>query len=259
MSFTGSADKYSPEQAERNSLPSLSLVAEEHCRAMHLYHSLVPKKLIHNCSLLPICFKLEIYWAHRSLTLTCLLQAKQNLAAWAQWQVQAREIRKSLGVPVTLCPWTGHPMCFQLQGLQATPRILEILDLAVLQKAVSTHQGCAEAAVQDLKKLGTAKSLKTFMSDVYADVSQNPCRQPWTNRFGVSKCLTTSTHMYAFARDRIVLPLELLFLQGHTREVRIPSGMSQNSIRNLAGEGMNLACLGSLLYCLRLTDMLGPR
>ena len=145
-----------------------------------------------------------------------------------------------------------------MQGLSITPRVLEILDLAVLDTVVAKKQGDSTDAVRELNQVTTPEELKALVTDVYVDVSQNPSRKSWTNRSKVSKCLTTSTLLFSLAHDRMILPVELLFLQGHTREVQIPPSMSQNAIRDLAGEGMNLACLGSLLYCLRITNLLKP-
>ena len=175
---------------------------------------------------------------------------------WSQWQLQAKDIRKTLRVPVSVKPWSSRRQEFDMTGLSQTNRTLEILDLAVIDTLVAKHQGSAADAIFDLNRATSTGGLKALMSDIYVDVSQNPARKPWTNRAGVSKCLTTSTQMFSLARDRMVLPLELLYLQGHTREVRVPPSMSQSSIRNLAGEGMHLACLGTLLYCLRITHML---
>lgn len=185
-------------------------------------------------------------------------QVRANNAMWSQWQLQAMDLRKSFGVPASLHPWTQPRGKFELKGISQTPRILELMDLAVLQKAMFKHCGDVDEAIRELNQLDTSKKLKDFMAGFFIDVSQNPIRRPWTNRYGVTKCLTTSTCLCSFTGDRTVLPVELLHMQGHTREVMVPNSMAQNSIRDLAGEGMHLACLGSLLYCLRITEMLKP-
>ena len=183
---------------------------------------------------------------------------KPSQTVWSQWQLQAKDIRKNLGVPMSLKPWSAREDEFLMTGLSKTNRILEILDLAVIDTLVAKHQGSSTDAIIELNRATSPRELKALMSDIYVDVSQNPVRKAWTNRNRVSKCLTTSTQLFSLARDRMILPIELLYLQGHTREVRIPSSMSQTSIRDLAGEGMHLACLGTLLYCLRITNMLEP-
>ena len=163
--------------------------------------------------------------------------------------------------------WTSSgrlPGSFELKGLSPAPRIVEVLNLAVYDRLLRQKPEKTEGPklLKSLQKLDVSKRalrLKALMQDMYVDVSQNPARRAWTNHAGVSKCLTTTTCMYSFGRDRVCLPVELLFLQGHTREVILPGKMSQNAIKNLAGEGMCLPCLGSLLYCLRLTKLLPVR
>lgn len=136
---------------------------------------------------------------------------------------------------------------------------MEILDLATLDH-VKRHHDTGEGKLNlNLLKRGhekERKQLPTIMQNVYADVSQNPVRSPWTGSQGITHCLTTSSLLYTFARQRVVLPIELMYFQGHSREIRIPPGMLQASLRDLAGEGMCLPCLGTLIYSLFVTQLL---
>ena len=94
---------------------------------------------------------------------------------------------------------------------------------------------------------------KDLLKNVFCDVSQNPKRSSFTNSRGVTGCLATSTALYSFGHDRIVLPVELAMFQGHRRGFQYPSSISSNQIRDLAGEGMCLPCLGTIIWCMYLT------
>ncbi len=103
-------------------------------------------------------------------------------------------------------------------------------------------------------KLGVRAASMTFaqkqdaLRHVYVDVSQNHARRPFTNDAGVTGTLTTSTLLYSFDRDNFVLPREMLYLHGHSRSICIPEEVKPNSIKSLAGEGVSLPCLGTVLY-----------
>ncbi len=130
------------------------------------------------------------------------------------------------------------------------PRETSLMDLAALSKL----GGDAVALVASAKRTGDWSAIISSMDGVFVDLSQNPCRQPWTNfSTNVSKCLTTGSSLYSFAKQRLVLPVELLYFQGHPRTITLPDGMSNRSATALAGEGIALPCLGSLVYGLLCT------
>jgi hypothetical protein len=95
--------------------------------------------------------------------------------------------------------------------------------------------------------------LEMAMAGVILDISQSHERKTMTNQAGQAPCLTTSSTLYHFGRPGMVLPFEHLLFQGHRRTVVIPSCMSQGDIRDLAGEGIALPCLGLILWSLYLT------
>lgn len=140
-------------------------------------------------------------------------------------------------------PWTDMPG-MRHRGLPVlTPRVQSLLDLAVLAK-LGTE-------AKTLVSRREWKEIQARMQHTFVDISQNPCRQPWTNPTaanGVSKCLTTGSEIYSMGLQRMVLPNELLFFQGHSRAVCIPENMTRRSLTALAGEGICLPCLGSLIY-----------
>ena len=129
------------------------------------------------------------------------------------------------------------------RNLPPSRRIGEILDLATV-----SFLGARQ--VQDFEQEGSAR-VQEACRELFTDVSQNPARKAWTGRRGVSRCLTTSSLIYAHGADRILLPVEHMFFQGHHVDLKMSASMRQNSLRDLAGEGMNLACLASLISALR--------
>ena len=156
-----------------------------------------------------------------------------------RWRSEAKKIREGIGAPPHARPWT-EGKGFQLRGVADQARALEIIDLATLQYA-----GYPESMSMD------AATLQQKCSSLYTDLSQNPARKSFTGKHGHSKCLTSSSIVYSHGRDRVVLPIELMRFQGHDLEILIPHDMSQRSLRELAGQGIFVPSLGTLLCCLR--------
>ncbi|CAE7266385.1 unnamed protein product [Symbiodinium sp. CCMP2592] len=148
------------------------------------------------------------------------------------WKSQAVDLRNRMGCAMDYKPWTRKQRHFQ--GLHMLPRPLEVVELAAI----------AHVGPPPQKQHGRMRQL---LRDVFVDVSQNPVRQPWTNKSMISPCLTTSTVLYCFERDRVVLPLELMCWQGHKADIIVPATMSQSSLRDLAGQGICLPCLAMLI------------
>ena len=164
------------------------------------------------------------------------MQAEEETGSWGS---QIAEWRQKLGLPERLsAPWTP-----EMQGnlCPTTKRVRAILDTVAAQ-----HLGLQNL---DLKFGGK----KRLLQEVYCDISQNPKFKAFSNQSGVAPCLATSTQMYSFGQDRMVLPIELLYWQGHSRGIKIPNRMRSSEIRNLAGEGMMVPCLGTLIWALYLT------
>ena len=166
-----------------------------------------------------------------------------------QWQVQAHAARSQLKVGKDFKPWTSMDSLV-FKNVPPTDRVGEILDLAVMQYVGDVR------STQTLLQSGPEK-LRAHCSELFTDVSQNPQRNPHTSRKdNVSRCLTTSSCVYSHGLDRLVLPVELLYWQGHQVDVKIPPTLRQRALRDLAGEGMTLPVLASLLYALLLSKSL---
>lgn len=149
---------------------------------------------------------------------------------------------------MALCPWTEMPGVEYTGLTNLTPRIASLLDLGAIATLGSGKS--AANAVAEARKTNDWGKIQHSMKDIYIDVSQNPVRQPWTNKDGVTKCLTTSSMLYSYGLQRMLLPVELLFLQGHRRNVTIPTRMAPRSVSLLAGEGIFLPSLGLLVQAL---------
>ena len=159
----------------------------------------------------------------------------------AKWRKQIEEWKARLGAGGELehlRPWTRFN---QPKGLPNTERVRAILDCVCLQ-TVGT-----ERVVALLKEPTGPAQIRALMSGVFVNVSQNPMRQAFTNKRGIAKCLHTATQLYSFQRNRIILPYELMLLQGHSRGVQIPELMPKKDLHDLAGMGISLPSLGVLV------------
>lgn len=86
------------------------------------------------------------------------------------------------------------------------------------------------------------------LKNVFIDISQNPCRRPFTNAEGITGTMTTSSLYYSFERDAAVTPYEQLLWHGHSRTMRVLQSTTSAQLKSLAGEGMSLPCVGTVLW-----------
>lgn len=155
-----------------------------------------------------------------------------------KWMVQLAELRSELSLPA-LQLWSHRMRGY---GVPRTQRVCEIMDTVVMIKLKEKGQ------LQGANKLSFER-LKTLLHDVFLDISQNPRQKCYSNSSGITHCLATSTQLYSFGADRMILPFELLMFQGHSRAIRIPPNMRSNQLSHLAGEGMALPCLATVIWC----------
>jgi len=152
-----------------------------------------------------------------------------------EWQKQDRSLRKEFGVSDDYNPWTSRPD-FTGLGLSKTPRVKSILDGTVIR--ILNGQRTSR------------RTLKNHLKEKYVDVSQSLKRKSFSDAHGFARTQTTSTILYSFDQDRVVVGREMLLLQGHSRNFRIPPGVKDTVVKELAGEGMAVPCVGLLLWCL---------
>ena len=152
----------------------------------------------------------------------------------AAWRGQ---LRREKGVAAEERPWTTLPE-LQWRGMHPLERVKAILDAVV----------CCSLTPEQLS-LGLCEK-RELLKHHYVDISQNPDRKAFTNAAGSNPCICTSTRMYSFYREGLLLPIELMYLQGHRRGLRIPEDVRPSAVQALAGEGMSLPCLGTIFWAL---------
>ena len=154
------------------------------------------------------------------------------------WQRESASLRETLGVAPDVRPWTGRSS-FKGRGLPRTARVLDLLDLFVMQK-------CREKRVN----FNNAADLAAVMQDQYIDVSQSLSRNSHTNKAGWNHALTTGSILYSFSRDAVLTGREMLQLHGQPATLSLPCHLREGQISQLAGEGMACPCLAAILWCL---------
>ena len=155
---------------------------------------------------------------------------EKRTAKEPKWRQCSQDIRKASGWSLSAQPWTTLKG-IQLRGVKRLPRVLDLIDTAWMPRT-----GCAAL---------TAEQVLELRKGFWVDYSQNHDRQPW----GGVRCLTTSTSLYSFERDREVLGIEHIFQMGWAPS-EIPSEMTDSELKDLAGEAQALPCLCCAIYAL---------
>ena len=147
-------------------------------------------------------------------------------------------MRAELNVPKGYNPWSK--MNLQIQGLNCTARVSALLNLMT----ATVLKGQVKSKKETLQLMG----------NMVIDISQNPCRRCWTPPSGTNHTLCTSSWPLHMGKLRAVLPAELFAWQGHNiMRTKFPKGMTNKKIKTLAGEGMFLPSLGTVIFSLLLT------
>ena len=107
------------------------------------------------------------------------------------------------------------------------------MDCVVIDKMVNSNVPLSEA-------------IKS-MDGTFLDFSQSHSRRCFTQG-NVNKCLTTSSTIYSYGKDRMVLPCEMMAFQGYPKTLRFPLHATPADVRDFAGEGMTLPCLATVLW-----------
>ncbi len=157
------------------------------------------------------------------------------------WKSQIVDWRQQLGMNSNLLPF--DQVAKELRGLESpTPRERAILNMVAIDKLVSGQ-------FKPLKN-GKSKDTQVFeaLRHCVVDLSQNPCRRSFTSQQNMKHALTTSTRAVHLGEWRVVVPRELMYMQGHPRSKVVPPETSQTWLRGLAGEGMALPCLGVCIF-----------
>ncbi len=59
--------------------------------------------------------------------------------------------------------------------------------------------------------------------------------------------MTTASVLYSFQHDRVILPMEMMLMQGHRKNLRIPVSLSPSQLHDLAAMGISLPNLAALV------------
>ena len=161
-----------------------------------------------------------------------------------QWQLQLAAWRKDIGAPVTGITWRPQ---WDAACLPKTARVQEILDTYAFDRLKARTQ----RDVQSILDMPMSEKRKILRHD-YVDVSQNPRYIAKNHDDGQMSCICTGSNVYSFGRDRVLLPVELMYLQGHRRGLEVPDNVRCSRLRQLAGEGMSLPSLGSIIWSMYL-------
>ncbi len=188
-----------------------------------------------------------------------LLSAVQEADDQPAWQRQMLEWKQTMGATgawSNLKPWTCNPNR-RFLGISTSNRVMEMLDATCVEIL-----GGARKTAEILAGPQPARYIESAMRDILIDVSQNPCRRPFSQSDGLARCLHTATALYSFRLDRIVLPFELMLLQGHTESLLVPEGMRPKQLHDLAAVGIHLPSLAiiftALMISLGLRSNSGP-
>jgi site-specific DNA-cytosine methylase len=157
-----------------------------------------------------------------------------------QWHQESATWRDAMDVSPSFRPWTSRAT-FRGDGISATPRVLDFLDCVVSSKLKS-----APATRHD--------GVQQLMMDTYCDYTQSHGRKNYTNRQGCNHAFTTATEMYSFGHDRVVMPTEMLSMHGYPADMAIPDNITPSELKAMAGNGIALPCLGTIMWSLYLVQ-----
>ena len=160
-----------------------------------------------------------------------------------QWKAQSAAWRGSLEVTQNFSPWTQH-RAFKGLGVPRNKRVYGLVDCCWMQACKRKRLRLNHTLTEEGLKAGVHKGL-------FVDISQNHIRRPWADSASGLRTLTTSTKLYHFGSDRMLVGKEYLMFQGYGTDV-CPANLSDNDLKNLAGEGICLPCLGHVLWCAHL-------
>lgn len=170
-------------------------------------------------------------------THTCQAQQSRNdpdERLTRRWHKESLSERNSLNVSPGYSPWTSRAT-FKGLGLPLTDRIKDIIDIFVIRMMKEKQKTVAE--------------LEPDLVDCFIDVSQSHGRH-CHSRDGMNKCLCTSSMLYSYGKDRLVLPVESLYMQGYPVTLQVPRHVTASQLRDFSGEGMCLPCIASVIWSL---------
>ncbi|KAJ3021731.1 hypothetical protein HKX48_007900 [Thoreauomyces humboldtii] len=155
---------------------------------------------------------------------------------WNRCEARHRKARdeEKLGQLRPLTEWQDGGVCTLLQsswqewGRTQTDRVLDLMDIAYIRLAVQDN---------------TDASFKTLVWNL----SQNVDRNPGSNNFGISPCLTPAMIPYITNRGGPLIGLEALSLQGLPIDELLLTRESMDQLADLAGNAMSTTVVGTCM------------
>ena len=158
-----------------------------------------------------------------------------------QWRKQLADWEEASGIPPGISCWTSQSS-FQGRGLVRADRVMHLIDAVCAQKLMSSKYKLCKVKEHQIKEV---------MSSTVVDFSQNPVMRPYTRNGGLVPCLTSTSKLYCYGRDRVISAREQFALQGWKCETLLcPEELSEAKLKDLAGQGMCVGNVGAILWAL---------
>jgi len=116
--------------------------------------------------------------------------------------------------------------------------VLDLLDVITIERK------------NKLMRSGKVLSVENAMRGSFVDLSQSHSRRTVSHEGEKIFTMTTSTMLYSYYHDSIILPEEVHLMHGFSRSLKFPDHLSQNQIRSLVGNGMAAPCLAQTVAAL---------
>lgn len=127
-----------------------------------------------------------------------------------------------------------------------TPRVRDLLDCVVSQGL--KRKRASQKAAGNMRGLSQPIDVVSLMDGAFVDISQSHERPSFC--FGSSNLptLTSSSNLYSFTLDSVVMPSETCLWHGYPRTLQFPDSACQT--RRLVGNSMCAPCLGQAIISL---------
>lgn len=153
-----------------------------------------------------------------------------------KWKMDSAKWRDVLGVPPKFAPCKGRD-AFQPQGLPSpTDRVKVLLDCISIEHLSTLDRSSKREGIEDV------------MKGAFAEISQSHLRRCYSLPGFPVPTLTTSTVLYSFELDSVVLPSEMFRWHGYPRNLVFPESL--HDVKSLLGNSMCAPCLRQALVAL---------
>ena len=142
-----------------------------------------------------------------------------------EWKDEHRLFRAALDLPPSFAPWTtpkDQPPP-ELKGVPRTSRYIDCLDLAWASRDVETRRRKAPW---------------------FCDYSQNISRKKFGSHIHT---ITQTSRIYDYQRDQLILPGEIMQLQGLPTPDMDTAGLDLRDMYSLAGQGFFCPSVSTML------------